>query len=157
MELNDIKKIDIKHSKGAKKQDDGTWEFEDPIEINYMAKDRRPDHYYTWARYDKENDFRDLLSWKHALGYKEVIPSEEEDVYPLGCPIVDGYYVFLDAILVKIPLIAHLERLVDNAERGRKQLSGKILQFKQAMKGAGIVQSDAEVDEMIKYFGVSGG
>ena len=155
MELNDIKKIDIKHSKGAEKQDDGTWTFDDMVEVDYMAKDRRPDHFYTWARYDKENNFRDLNTYKHSLGYKEVIPSEEEDVYPLGCPVEDGFYVFLDAIFVKIPLIAHLERLVNNAELGRKQLSGKIMKFKQSMRGDGIVQSDAEAEEMIKYFGVA--
>lgn len=152
--LADIIKVDIKHSKGAVKNDDNTWTFEEPVKVNYMDKSRRPEYYYTWARYDKENNFRDLNYWKHALSYKLVDPETEEDVHPLGCSIEDGYYVFGDAVFVKVPLLTHLERLVENAERGKKILSGKILKFKQSMRGSGIVESDDAADEMISYFGV---
>jgi hypothetical protein len=153
-DLKDIEKVDLKHSKWHK-DEKGEMVFDDKVLLNYYDASTCPEWYYTWARYDKVNNFRDFYSWKHGLGFRPVDPETEDTIYPLGCPIEDGLYVFEDAVFVKCPLIDELKRRAENIEKGKTQLSAKMQKFLHKTKGDGIIEEDeGALSDMIKSMGL---
>lgn len=114
----------------------GEYRFSKKVYINFYDKGRRPPYWFTWCRYSPNNNYQDLYEWKMTWGYIPV--NRDTDPFwpePIA-PNPEGNYVLGDLILVRINLIDHIQRKLQEQSISSKGARAKLSQFNAAMKRA---------------------
>lgn len=145
--LKDCIIVDLRHSelllpsdpKEAKKVQghmDETCEFQfvKKVYVDYYNRGIRPPYWFTWCRYSKTNDYRDLYEWKVMYGYTPV-QKGIDPYWPDGVmPDENGFFVVGDLISVKRNLIDHLQESLENQARTRRGARERLEQFHEHKK-----------------------
>lgn len=134
MNLADIKKhmVDLRRSEYDKERSapkDGKYHWTKKVYLNtkdYRDDQTRPKFKYRWVAYDSRDDFASFNHWRMSyqatpVDYKD----EATEVYPEPLvPDAEGHYRWMDMILMKLPVEAEVDRIVDNRKQYDKAREG---------------------------------
>jgi len=128
----------------------GDYEFIEKRYVDFMGgKQSRPPYWFTWCRYDKSNDYRELTSWKARWNYTPV-NVDTDNYYPNGiAPNAEGHFTFGDLILVKCALIDHLKRRKMEVDMSKGGAKAKLEKFHSDMGKSGAAMEDSEMEKML--------
>jgi hypothetical protein len=140
MNLSDIKKhmVDLRRSSFDKERStpkDGKYFWNNKVYLqskDYKDDQTRPDFVYRWVAFDEKDDFVNFNHWKMKYGavavdYKD--PMNEVYPEPLT-PSVEGYYRYMDMILMRIPLEVMVDDKIANMKQYDKAREGLDRKFK---------------------------
>lgn len=132
MNLADLKKqlVDLRRSeydKDRSKPEDGQYVWKKKVYLrhdDYKDDQTRPEWVYRWVAFDEDEDFRNFNHWKQSY-FAEVVDYKTAEVYPEPLvPTAEGHYRWMDMILMKVPLVAHMERVEADRKRFDKARQG---------------------------------
>lgn len=128
----------------------GDYQFIEKKYVDFMGTTKaRPPYWFTWCRYDKVNDFRELTSWKARWNYSTV-NTDTDNYCPEGlAPNAAGNFVRGDLILVKCPLIDHLRRRKMEVDMSKGGARAKMEKFHSDMGKSGAAIPDEEMEKML--------
>ena len=134
MNLAELKKrmVDLRRSEYDKERSspkDGKYIWVKKVYLktsDYRDDNTRPEFKYRWVAFDKNDDFASFNHWRMnyeatTVDYKD--PSTEVYPEPL-VPTAEGHYRFMDMILMKIPVAAEVNRILDNRAQYDKAALG---------------------------------
>ena len=141
--------VDLRRSEWDKERSDrkrGRYYFTKKVYVknsDYKDSNIRPDHVFQFVGYDEDNPQSGYAYWQMHYGAE---PVTEADLFwpePL-IPNAEGYYIFQDSLLVKIPLEIWIDKVV--SDRGKYDKSAKDLQksFQDTAKASGAGRDDFE-------------
>jgi hypothetical protein len=151
MIITDIRIVDMRYSEldlpsdpekakitKAHMEKTGEYKFKDgkKVYVNFYDKGRRPPYWFTWCRYSDKNNYMDLYEWRMTWGYTPVNRDEDPFWPEPTAPNPEGHYVVGDVILVKVNLIDHLKRRLEEQSMSSRGARAKLQQFNSAMKRA---------------------
>jgi len=158
--LNDIKKrmVDLKRS-GV------DWDKSDPVagkyefankKVYYHWKDykdasTRLRYIYRWVAYDANDDFRNINKWKWDFDAELVVATDKSnELWPeiVGKPSSDGYYHYMDMVLMRIPLVKWLEKKEADSKRYDKAREGLDKKFRAEAAAEGAEVSEVELKDL---------
>ena len=158
MYLQQIKFINLEASKWNKeksKPQDGLYDFDERIEVDYRAtgKARESKWWFTWCRYDPRNNYQELREWKIMFGSSGYTPvNVDTDPYwpePLA-PDESGNYVFGDLIWVKCRLIDYLKNKLERKKRVHSNVGrAKLEKWQEQMERQGASIPTSMFDELL--------
>lgn len=153
----DLEKVDEEANKWKllyekERKEQGFYRFKEDQKhyINYGAPGTRPEYWFSWCRYEPTNGFRDLNEWRHLYGYVPVDP-DADPYWPESVEVnAAGHYQFGDLVLVKCPLLRHLERRFLDIRLAMGGAKKKIEEFNRQMlrEGGGLDER-----ELLKILG----
>lgn len=162
MIITDIKIVDMRHSELDLPQDEekakkakahmdetGEYKFTKKVYVNFYDKGRRPPYWFTWCRYSEKNNYMDLYEWKMTWGYTPVNRDEDPFWPEPTAPNGEGNYVVGDVILVKVKLIDHLKRKLEEQAMSSRGARAKLQQFNATMKKAGGALPDEMLEKLM--------
>ena len=129
---------------------EGDYQFVDKKYIDFMGdRQARPPYWFTWCRYDKVNNYRELSSWKARWNYSTV-NIDTDNYYPEGlAPNAEGNFTRGDQILVKCPLLDHLKRRQLEVGMSKGGARAKLEKFHSDMTRAGAGIPDDDMEKML--------
>jgi len=117
--------------------------------VNFYDEGRRPPYWFTWCRYSETNNYRDLYEWKQQWGYSPV-NRDNDPFWPEPVPPnPDGHYVVGDVILVKVPLVNHLKRVLEERAISNLGARAKLKQFNATMRQSGASLPPDMIEQMM--------
>ncbi len=148
--------IDLRRSewdKSLSKPEDDEYNF--TKKVYYPMVSRRlsvykPDHWLYWERYEPRNGYREL---SQARAEHEAVPVKcgENLYWPEGIKRnPEGYYAFGDLVLMRMPMMKHLEERKDSVDTARAGAKTRLNQFSQQMKAQGAEISQDDIDRMME-------
>lgn len=155
MNLSDIKRhmVDLRRSEYDKERStpkDGKYYWTKKVYLNskdYKDDNTRPNFKYRWVAFDEKDDFRSFNHWRMTYSATPVdYKDEATEVYPETLiPNAEGYYRYMDMILMKIPIAVEVDRILDNRKQYDKAREGLDKKFRSDM-----MAEDAVFDGEIK-------
>ncbi len=143
MQLHEIKIVDMAKSTIDPKlsnPDKGKYVFLKKVFTESLHSSEHT--HFTWCRYEPRNGYRELREYEVKFGYTPVT-NKVDQYYPEGMtPNAEGHYVYGDLILVKCPLIDHLETLDRNEKFARGAKDAKMKAFEGQLKREGGALTD---------------
>lgn len=95
------------------KPEEGMYDFEEKVYINYKRQQSRPDHWLIWVRNYPERPEFDEFRYLKSSGYQPV-RVEDKLYWPEGLtPNENGYYTIGDLILMQYPLLSYVREQVE--------------------------------------------
>ncbi len=129
---------------------EGDYKFIEKKYIDFMGgKQARPPYWFTWCRYDKANNYRELSSWKARWNYSTVNIDTDNYVPEGVIPNAEGNFTRGDLILVKCPLIDHLKRRKMEVDMSKGGARAKLEKFHSDMSRAGAAIPDEDQERML--------
>jgi hypothetical protein len=160
MNLSDVRRrmVDLKRS-GV------DWERSDPVNGQYHFNNQkvylhwddykdsstRPNFKYHWVAYDDKDDFRNIKKWQWDFDAEFVVATDRSnEVWPelIGKPGTDGLYHYMDMVLMKVPLLKHLETMDENSKRYDKAREGLDKKFRSEAATEGAEVTEVEVRDI---------
>jgi len=141
---------DPKEAEAAKKRMYETchFVFERKAYADYYDRTRRSPYFFSWCRYDRRSEFRDLFEWK-TEGWTE-IQRGEDPFWPEGCPPNEkGHFTSGDLIAVKRPLLDHIQEQLEQQAQSRGGARERLEKFHQARKAQGGAIPEAMFQELL--------
>jgi hypothetical protein len=149
LNLSDIKKhmVDLRRSEWDKERSipkNGTYYWTKKVYLDtkaYRDDQTRPNFKYRWVAFDEKDDFVNFNHWRMTYSATPVDYKEEAtEVYPEPLvPNVEGYYRFMDMILMKIPIDVEVDRIIDNRKQYDKAREGLQKKFNSDAASEGAV------------------
>lgn len=134
MNLADLKQhmVDLRRSAYDKERSspkDGKYVWTKKVYLkfsDYRDDNTRPEFKYRWVAFDEKDDFARFNHWRMKFNavpvdYKD--PSTEVYPEPL-VPNAEGHYRYMDMILMRIPIEAEVDRILDNRNQYDKAREG---------------------------------
>lgn len=149
MNLQDIKRhmVDLRRSEYDKERSspkDGKYFWTKKVYLNskdYKDDNTRPDFKYRWVAFDERDDFINYNHWRMTY---EATPVDYKDaateIYPEPLvPNAEGFYRYMDMILMKIPIAVEVQRILDNRGQYDKAREGLDKKFRSEAAKEGAV------------------
>ena len=118
---------------------------------DYKDASTRLNFVYRWVAYDNTDDFRNINKWKWDFGAEFVVASDKSnEVWPelIGKPGTDGFYHYMDMVLMKIPLLKWLEKREADITRFDKAREGLDRKFRAEAKAEGAEVTEVELKDI---------
>ena len=135
--LPDIKVIDLRYSEWDKEKSKpraGRYVFTKKVYVSWGAEGRVPPWWFSWCRYDPRSNYRELMEWQADYNATPVV-FNEDPYWPETIAVnTEGYYQNGDVVLVKSPLIEHLERRLEEKRLTEGGGYKKLQQFMQQVR-----------------------
>jgi uncharacterized protein Usg len=141
------------------------WEKSDPVagqysftnqKVYYHWKDykdasTRLNYIYRWVAYDAADDYRNINKWKWDFDAEMVSATDKSvELWPelIGKPGADGYYHYMDMVLMRIPLLKWLEKKEADSKRYDKAREGLDKKFRSEAAAEGADVSEVELKDI---------
>jgi len=150
-EITKVKIVDLKNSDVDWKKSDpekGEYKFSGrPVYLDYKTDGvPLPDHKVQWVNKDPFN----IDKWKYEY-YAEVVKASDRDYWPEGIPPnAEGWYQYMDAILMKVPAHEYVARKKRSLERSRLAAQNAQKDFRRKAAQDGVEAWDIDTSKLFK-------
>ena len=152
MLLQDVKIIDKRFSqfdakKSEPKKGKYTWIKKEYIDGRKFDKNK--EWKLWWSPYDVDNNLKKYWAWKAKLQFEPIDAVEDNFVADGAIISSEGWWVFGDLVLVKMPLLDYLMR--KDAERRISSKGGKseLMSFYEQTRAQGAALPDNIIDDLM--------
>lgn len=152
--LQDVRIIDKRFSQFDEKKSDPkkgqyTW-----IKKEYVDK-RKFDKNKEWklwlARYDVDSNLKQYWAWKAKLQFEPCVATDPSNPFVLDGGVVssEGWWIFGDLVLVKMPLLDYLMMRERNMKISKKGGTSELMAFYEQTKAHGAALPDSIIDDLM--------
>ncbi len=134
-----LEKAKLEFSKQLKQwEQQGAYKFKKKVYVDYYGITApAPEHYLKWIRYDQTNNYRESRDMAAAMNYAYV-KAGEDPYWPEGVgPNPDGYYVYGDLVLMKVPLKDYLVQRFEAIQQSKRGKNEAVARFEAEVEASG--------------------
>lgn len=118
---------------------------------DYKDSSTRLNYVYKWVAYDERDDFKNFNTWKWDLDAEPVLAVDPTtEIWPemVGKPNAEGYYRYMDMILMRVPLLKWLEKRDADSKRFDKAREQMDKKFRAEAKAEGAEVTEVELKDI---------